>query len=93
MAMTEHKQDFISRLQALAADALTLRARIEFEMALYDGDGFGAGITDADFESIPSLAHLTQSKMWNTMAALGSIHTVVADLDASPALDLVKFKA
>jgi hypothetical protein len=93
MALTAHESDFISRLQTLAADALVLRSRIEFELALYNGDGFGAGITDADFLSVPSLEHLTQSKMWNVVAALETLHGVIEDLDIAPALDLVKFKA
>lgn len=92
MPLTTQESNFISRLQALSLEVLDIRHRIQQEYALYNAEGFGVAITDADLQEVDAFKHLTQSKMWNTITALNAVTTALGDDVSGQAVNLIKMK-
>lgn len=92
MALTAQESNFITRLQALSTEVLDIRHRIEEEYALYNAEGFGVAITDADLQEVAAFQHITQSKMWNTITALTAVTTALGDDVSGQAVNLIKMK-
>lgn len=92
MALTTQESNFISRLQSLSAEILDVRHRIQEEVALYNAEGFGVAITDADLQEVTAFQHITQSKMWNTITALTAVTTALGDDVSGQAVNLIKMK-
>ena len=92
MALTNQESNFISRITTIAAQTLELREQMKEEIALYNAEGFGESISDADLQSVAAFQHLTQSKMWNVITAFNAVLTALGDDVSGQAVNLIKMK-
>ncbi len=92
MALTAQESNFIGRLQQKAAALLDLRDDLQREIALYNAEGFGESITDADLQTVGDYGHLTQSKMWNCVTAFDAVLDALGDDVSGQAINLVKMR-
>jgi hypothetical protein len=92
MAFTDQESNFVSRSQNLASQILDLRDELQREVALYNAEGFGESITDADLAANATFSHLTQSKLWNCITAFNSVLTALGDDANGQAINLIKMR-
>lgn len=97
MALTTQQANWLSRQQEEAQRLLDMRDRLERDIAMYNAEGFGADITDADIvasaEIYPALAHLTQSDMWNVVTAFTAVLDALGDDVSGQAVNLIKMRS
>jgi len=92
MALTAQESNFIGRLQQKAAALLDLRDDLQREIALYNAEGFGDSITDADLQTVGDYEHITQAKMLNCVTAVNVVLLSMGDDVSGQAVNLVKMR-
>ncbi len=92
MSLTAQESNFIGRLQQKAAALLDLRDDLQREIALYNAEGFGQSITDADLQTVGDYGHITQAKMLGCITAFSDVLTALGDDVSGQAVNLVKMR-
>ncbi len=92
MALNAQNQNIVSEEMQVAEQILALKNTLNSLIMRFNNNGTYDEATDGELSAVPTLAHLTQSKMGNGIAAFVAI---VAVLDANTqehtvALELLK---
>ena len=78
MAMLNVQKNVASGIQSLAADMLKIKNRLAVAVAMYASESM-AQLTDADYTTLPELAHVTVAEMTAAKNALAEISTALGE--------------
>jgi len=78
MAMLNVQKNVASEMQAIAADILKIKNRLAVAIAMYASESM-AQLTDADYTTLPELAHVTVAEMTAAKNALAEISTALGE--------------
>ncbi len=77
MALKQQQSNAISRLQAQSDSVITLAQSVQNELDYWADEGFVAGISNADLDTVPAFAHLTKTKLQDAQNALTELEAAL----------------
>ncbi len=78
MAMLNVQKNVASEMQSLASEMLKIKNRLAVAVAMYASEHM-AQLTDADYTTLPELAHVTVAEMTAAKNALAEISTALGE--------------
>lgn len=89
MAMTNVQMNVVSEMQKIAAELISIQARLTSISSMYTNEGIGA-LTDADFAAIGPFAHILAAEFTAAASAMVAVRDTLGSNGTSNWAKLLK---